>query len=171
MPIKVNENGILHELLEVYENENGVMYELDTVHSNEGGVLREIHSAWKPPDVSWSSSAGNLSVSDDNLTGTMTLSASAWASASYNLTASFSIKRSTILSLAYDHGSGSYYSSSNVKIYKSGSLLYTKTTVDSQNYTIDEGDYTVVATLVTKSAVYPSAVNAIISETLAFAKA
>lgn len=171
MPITTNENGVLYELSEVYENENGVLHELLEVYENEGGVLREIHSAWKPPAVSWSSSKGTLSVSDDNLTGTMTLSASAWTSASYTLTASFSIKRSTVLSLAYDHGSGSYYSSSNVKIYKNGSILYTKTTTESQNYTLDEGDYTVVATLVTKSAVYPSAVNAIISETLAFAKA
>lgn len=171
MPITVNENGALRELLEIYVNENGEMYELDTVHSNEGGILREIHSAWKPPDVSWSSSAGTLSVSDDNLTGTMTLSASTWISASHTLKASFSIKRSTVLSLAYNHGSGSYYASSNVNIYKGDSLLYTKTTVTSQNYTLDEGDYTVVAALVTKSATYPSVVSQSISETLAFAKA
>lgn len=170
MPITVNEGGTLYELSEVWANENGTLYEHDTIHSNEGGTLYEIHSAWITPDVSWSSSAGNLSVSDDNLTGTMTLSASVWTSASYTLTASFSIKRPTVLSLAYNHGSGSYYSSSNVKIYKSGSLLYTKNTVASQDYTLDEGDYTVVATLVTKSVIYSSTTSVSISETLAFAK-
>lgn len=64
MPITVNENGVLYELSEVYSNEGGVLHELDTVHSNEGGVLHEIHSAWKAPNVIWSST-GNCTMTDN----------------------------------------------------------------------------------------------------------
>lgn len=59
MPITVNENGILHELAEVYTNENGIVYELDTIHSNDNGVLHEIHSAFAAPDeIIWTLNNG-----------------------------------------------------------------------------------------------------------------
>ena len=54
MPITVNENGITHELSEVWVNDGGVLHELSSVHSNDGGILHEIHSAkWGVSEIEW----------------------------------------------------------------------------------------------------------------------
>lgn len=67
MPITVNENGITHELSEVWVNNGGVLHELSTIHCNDGGTLREIYSSqWGASEIEWTLNRNATATFGDN---------------------------------------------------------------------------------------------------------
>ena len=157
MPITDNVGGVSYMLDSVQTNINGVMHEFNTVHHNIDGVLHEIHSAWKKPNVTWTS------------TGDGTMTNSPWFTSSIDnyiisneydirtilvpfksdgsngtLTAKVTIPNNTKLNICISSQAGNI-ASSEYTINRDSTRLKSGITKSTNNYLYtDAGEYSIV---------------------------